>query len=186
MRETGFSAVFGNSSARIPVRRVLGIDPGLASCGFGIIDFSGNRGRLVDFGVIETSPDTPHSLRLLFIHKELSRIVEAFSPAEAGLETLYFARNVTSALGVAEARGVVSMCLASYGIVPAEYAPNTIKQTVSGLARADKRSVQEAVKFLLGLEEIPRPDHAADALAVALTHFHSAVHPVFQNAWKPG
>lgn len=165
----------------IPVRRVLGIDPGLASCGFGVVDFFRNRCKLVKYGVIETTPGTPHPLRLLFIYKELSRVVEAFSPTEAGIETLYFAKNVTSALSVAEARGVVSLCLAEHGIVPAEYAPNTIKQTVSGLARADKRSVQEAVKFLLGLQEIPKPDHAADAIAVAVTHLHTVIQPVFHN-----
>lgn len=163
-----------------PARRVLGVDPGLASCGFGVVDFYRNRCTLVEYGVIETSPETPHPARLLFIYREMSRVVKEFSPAEAGMETLYFAKNVTSALCVAEARGVVSLCLAEHGVCLAEYAPNTIKRAVSGVARADKRSVQEAVKLLLGLKEIPRPDHAADALAVAITHAHST--SVFPSA----
>ena len=128
---------------------------------------------MVEYGVIETSPDAPHPRRLLYIYKEFSRILEAFLPNESGIETLYFAKNVTSALAVAEARGVVSLCLAERGIEPKEYSPGTIKKTVSGIAHADKLSVQQSVKFLLGLKDIPKPDHAADALAAAITHIHS-------------
>ncbi len=164
------------------MRRVLGVDPGLASCGYGIVGFCDSRCSLIDYGVIETSPDSPHSSRLLYIYKEFSRILEEFSPDEAGIETLYFAKNVTSALAVAEARGVVSMCLAEHGIVPKEYSPGTIKKTVSGMAHADKRSVQEAVKLLLGLKEIPKPDHAADALAAAITHIHCGELSFAKNA----
>ncbi|MBO8450265.1 MAG: crossover junction endodeoxyribonuclease RuvC [Spirochaetes bacterium] len=168
-------------ASRFPVRRILGIDPGLASCGYGIIEVCRSRCRLVEYGVIETSAGMSHALRLLSIYKEISRVVESFSPTEAGMEALYFARNVSSALGVAEARGVLSLCLAEHGILPAEYPPNTIKQAVSGTARAGKRSVQEAVRLLLGLREIPRPDHAADALAAAITHMHACPLPVFSG-----
>lgn len=151
-------------------RRVLGVDPGLASCGYGIVDYYGGRFSSVCYGVIETSPNDGRSSRLLAIYREFSRIVEAFAPDEAGMETLYFAKNVTSALAVAEARGVVSMCLAEHGIGLTEHSPATIKKTVSGAAQADKLAVQKAVRLLLGLSEIPRPDHAADALAAAITH----------------
>ena len=153
-----------------PKRRVLGVDPGLAACGYGVIDFDGGRFRAVKYGVIETSPDEPRPSRLLAIYRVLSSILEEFAPAEAGMETLYFAKNVTSALAVAEARGVVSMCLAERGIALTEHAPAAIKKTVTGVASADKTAVQRAVKLLLGLEEIPKPDHAADALAAAITH----------------
>jgi crossover junction endodeoxyribonuclease RuvC len=89
------------------------------------------------------------------------------------METLFFARNVTSALAVSEARGVVTLCLAQHNVALAEYTPNTIKQSVTGSARSDKKTVQEYVRLLLGMTEIPRPDHAADALAAAITHVHS-------------
>ena len=152
--------------------RVLGVDPGLAACGYGIIEIEGGRFKAIDYGVIETSSDEPRPSRLLAIYRELSAILEKYSPDEAGMETLYFAKNVTSALAVAEARGVVSMCLAEHGIMLSEHAPVTIKKTVSGVASAGKATVQMWVQRLLHLEEIPKPDHAADALAAAITHIN--------------
>ena len=153
-------------------RRVLGVDPGLAACGYGIIDFEGGRFRALGYGVIETSGDEPRPSRLLAIYRKLSSILEKYAPTEAGMETLYFAKNVTSALAVAEARGVVSVCLAERGIVLSEHTPVTIKKTVTGVAGADKLAVQMWVQRLLHLEEIPKPDHAADALAAAITHIN--------------
>ena len=151
-------------------RRVLGVDPGLAACGYGIIEFEGGRFRALGYGVIETPADEPRPSRLLAIYRELSSILEDYAPTEAGMETLYFAKNVTSALAVAEARGVVSMCLAEHGIALSEHAPVTIKKTVTGTAGAGKAAVQTWVQRLLGLSEVPKPDHAADALAAAITH----------------
>ena len=153
-------------------RRVLGVDPGLAACGYGIIDFEGGRFIPLTYGVIETSADEPRPSRLLAIYKALSSVLEKYAPDEAGMETLYFAKNVTSALAVAEARGVVSMCLAERGIALTEHMPTTIKKTVTGVASADKAAMQKWVTLLLGLEEIPKPDHAADALAAAITHIN--------------
>lgn len=157
---------------KIKKSRILGIDPGLASTGFGVIDCEGMRMRLVSYGVIETSSESPHSERLLKIYNHLCSIIDEFQPEEAGMETLYFARNVTSALGVAEARGVVTLCLAQHCIKLGEYTPNQIKQSVTGTAAADKKLVEKYVKILLGLETEPKPDHAADALAGAITHLH--------------
>ncbi len=158
------------SSARV----VIGIDPGLASTGYGIVSSSRTRLSYVDHGVIKTTADTPHQERLLAIFHGISALLERFKPTEAGMETLYFAKNVSSAMAVAEARGVVTLALALGGIPLGEYTPHGIKQAVVGVARADKSQVQEAVRLLLGLAEIPRPDHAADALAAAITRIHTA------------
>ena len=153
-------------------RRVLGIDPGLASTGFGIVDFKDGRYRMVSYGVIETAAHTPHSERLLAIYNRLCMVIDEFKPDEAGMETLYFARNTSSAMGVAEARGVVTLCLAQHAVRLGEYTPNQIKQAVTGTASACKELVETYVKILLSLEIEPKPDHAADALAGAITHLH--------------
>lgn len=150
--------------------RVIGIDPGLASTGWGVIDFAQNRFSLVKYGVIETPAREIHGVRLLKIFNSLNSILDEFSPNESAMETLYFAKNVTSAMGVSEARGVATLCLAMRGIPLGEYKPNQIKQAVTGTAAADKALVERCVKMLLGLETEPKPDHAADALAGAITH----------------
>ncbi len=155
-------------------RVVIGIDPGLASTGYGIVSSSRSRLAYVDHGVIKTTADTPHQERLLIIYHGVTALLERYAPTEAGMETLYFAKNVSSAMAVAEARGVVTLALALRGIPLGEYTPHGIKQAVVGVARADKAQVQEAVRVLLGLVDIPRPDHAADALAAAITRIHTA------------
>ena len=155
-------------------RLVLGIDPGLASTGYGLVAQSGSRLVYLTHGVIETSPKTPHQERLLAIYRGIAGVIELHRPTEAGMETLYFAKNVSSAMAVAEARGVVTLALALAGIPLGEYTPHGIKQAVVGVARADKRQVQESVRLLLGLPEIPKPDHAADALAAAITRINTA------------
>ena len=154
------------------IRRVLGIDPGLANTGFGIVDYIDGRYRMTSYGCITTKAEQPHGERLLTIYNRLIAIIQEFKPDEAGMETLYFARNVTSAMGVAEARGVVTLCLAQNNIPLGEYQPNQIKQAVTGTSAADKKLVERYVKILLGLKTEPKPDHAADALAGAITHLH--------------
>ncbi len=173
------AGVNGASSSKGPgtrerrrIRRVLGIDPGLANTGFGVVDFYDGRYRMVSYGCITTKADQPHGERLLTIYGRLCAVIDEFQPDEAGMETLYFARNVTSALSVAEARGVVTLCLAQHNIKLGEYQPNQIKQAVTGTAAADKELVERYVKILLGLKTEPKPDHAADALAGAITHLH--------------
>lgn len=155
------------------IRRIIGIDPGLAHTGIGIIDAINGVPKLVTYGVIETSNEQKHGDRLLFLYNNLVDILKQFEPKEAGMETLYFARNATSALPVAEARGVVTLALMQQGIKLGEYTPNTIKASVTGTASADKELVERYVKIILKLKTEPKPDHAADALAGAITHLHS-------------
>lgn len=157
-------------------RRIIGIDPGLAHTGFGVIDAVGNNIRLVSYGVIETSPDEEHGVRLLSIYNRFQAVLQEFRPQQAGMEELYFARNVSSALGVAEAKGVVTMCLAQNVIPLNMYRPNQIKYAVTGTKTADKKTVEQYVKILLNLEVEPKPDHAADALAAAITLVFSTPH----------
>lgn len=177
MIQKEFSPLPGSiqTDAQLPQRnfkRVLGIDPGLANTGFGVVDFSNGRYRLVSYGVITTKSDRPHGERLLTIYNRLCSVIDEFRPDEAGMETLYFAKNAASAMGVSEARGVVTLCLAQHCINLGEYTPNQIKSAVTGTASADKELVERYVKILLNLETEPKPDHAADALAGAITHIH--------------
>lgn len=157
----------------ITERFVMGIDPGLASTGYGIIAVRGSRLRCVDYGVIHTPPGEAQGNRLLAIFDRLTELITAYRPAAAGIETLYFAKNVTSALAVSQARGVTLLALAQADIPVFEYAPNAIKKAVTGIAQAEKEQVQLTVKILLGLKAIPQPNHAADALAAAITYVNT-------------
>lgn len=150
--------------------RVMGIDPGLASTGWGLVDGAGSRQRHVAHGVIKTRASEPIAIRLRTIFHELESIIREYRPSEAGVESLYFARNATSAIPVAQARGVVFLAFSLSEIDAFEYPPQAIKQSIVGQGRAEKSQVQELVRILLGLDTIPRPDHAADALAAALCH----------------
>jgi len=149
-------------------RRIIGIDPGLASTGWGILDSVSGKIKYVDHGVIVTKADTPRADRLFFILQCVRNLLKKYKPQEAAIETLYFGKNVSSAIPVAEARGVISAAIAEKGIFLHEFTPNAIKQGVTGVSNADKKQVQEMVKIILGLEKIPKPDHAADALAAAI------------------
>ena len=156
-------------------KRIIGIDPGLAHTGFGIIDTQGQKKELVCYGIIETPASEPLTTRLLAIYNRLTALLLEYKPCEASMETLYFSRNASSALNVAEAKGVVTLCLAQQTIPLFMYTPNQIKIAVTGTGRADKELVERYVKLLLQLEVEPKPDHAADALAAAITHIHSRV-----------
>ena len=160
--------------AAAPAFRILGIDPGLASVGWGLVE--ARRGRLacLAYGCITTDKDDPIGDRLLAISTEVSGLIEEWKPAEGAMESLYFWKNVTSALPVAEAKGVIRLAFASRSIGLGEFSPTAIKQAVSGSARADKGQVQEMVRLLLGLKDVPRPDHAADALAAAICRAHNS------------
>jgi crossover junction endodeoxyribonuclease RuvC len=151
------------------------VDPGLASSGWGVIDFDNQRLRYVAHGCIETKADRPRAERLFFIYDQFRAILETYRPEESAIETLYFGRNVSSAIVVAEARGVLSLALAQRGFAVREFTPNALKQAVVGSSKADKRQVQEMVRLLLGLEAIPKPDHAADALAAAICCAHNGI-----------
>ncbi|MCL2066678.1 MAG: crossover junction endodeoxyribonuclease RuvC [Treponema sp.] len=148
--------------------RIIGIDPGLASTGWGVLDCSGGKIKYIDHGNIETKAGAPRAERLFIIMKCFRSILDDYKPGKAAIETLYFGRNVSSAIPVAEARGIISAILAERGIPILELTPNAIKKGVVGLVKADKMQIQQMVKLILGLDEIPKPDHAADALGAAI------------------
>jgi crossover junction endodeoxyribonuclease RuvC len=153
--------------------RVLGIDPGTAITGFGIVN-EGEQGlALVDFGVITTPAGQPLPLRLQEIHRSLVMVIERYQPEAAAVEELFFSRNVRTALSVGHARGVALLALAQAGLPIFEYKPLEVKQAIAGYGGADKRQVQEMVRLLLSLDQVPQPDDAADAVAVAICHLHS-------------
>ncbi|CCF82550.1 Crossover junction endodeoxyribonuclease ruvC [Nitrolancea hollandica Lb] len=151
----------------------LGVDPGTALLGYGVIA-GDDAVRVIDFGVLETTPDEPMPKRLQFLYAGMCRLIQSYHPDTVVVEQLFFARNVTTALAVGQARGVVMLAAAQAGVPVNEYTPAEVKQAVSGYGRANKSQMQEMVRMLLGLEDIPRPDDAADALAVALCHVQTA------------
>ncbi len=156
---------------------VLGIDPGTATTGYGIIsDAADGSLKALDFGVITTPPDQSMPERLLQLNRRLKEIVLLHRPETSAVEKLFFSKNVTTAIAVGQARGVILMTLAETGLGVAEYTPMEIKQAIAGFGGADKQQVQQMVRALLGLKDIPRPDDAADALAIAICHFHSAAY----------
>lgn len=150
--------------------KILGIDPGTGILGFGIIDVSGRQPKLVDGGVIRTPVKEDDAVRLLTIYDELTEIIKQTKPDVMSVEKLFFARNVTTAMTVAQARGVVLLCAMQAKIPIFEYTPMQIKQAITGYGKADKKQMQEMVRVILQLTEIPKPDDAADALAAAITH----------------
>lgn len=147
----------------------IGIDPGTARLGYGVIGAAPDP-YAIDFGVIVTSADTPMSQRLLEIHGAVSELIDVHRPDAIAVELLYFARNVTTAMTVGQARGVVLLAAAQHGIAVAEYSPSEVKHAIVGYGKADKRQIQEMVRIMLGLASVPRPDDAADALAAAICH----------------
>jgi len=151
----------------------LGIDPGTATTGFGLVREEDGAYRLVDCGVILTSPQDPMPQRLLLLHGRLLALLGAHRPDAVAVEELFFNKNVRTAVAVGQARGVVLLAAAQAGVPLYEYTPLQVKQAVVGYGRAQKRQVQEMVRILLGLDAIPQPDDAADAVAVALCHLQS-------------
>lgn len=151
--------------------RIIGIDPGTGILGFGVIDVDGNSARMVDAGVIKTPAHTPLDERLEDIYDSLTEIIAATNPTVMSIEKLFFAKNVTTAMSVSHARGVAMLTGRKAKLEIAEYTPMQIKQTLTGYGKADKKQVQEMVRMHLGLQEVPKPDDAADALAAAITHY---------------
>ena len=153
---------------------VIGIDPGTATTGFGFIEeLPDGSIRLIDYGVISTDSNDPADRRLHSLYSQLSGLIRVQQPENAAVEKLYFQKNVRTALAVGQARGVILLALFEAGIPFFEYNPMEIKLSVTGYGRADKKQVQQMVQTLLALKELPRPDDAADALAVAICHIHS-------------
>lgn len=150
--------------------RILGIDPGTGILGFGVIDVEKGKAQLVDAGVIRTPVKEDDAVRLQIIFEEITDIIAATKPQQMAVEKLFFAQNVTTAMTVAQARGVVLLAGKQAGLEISEYTPLQIKQAVTGYGRAEKKQIQEMVRVILKLKTVPKPDDCADALAAAITH----------------
>lgn len=167
--------------------RILGIDPGYAIVGYGIVDYNGNSFKTVGYGAITTKAGKPFPERLEDIYNDMLEIIEKYSPDALAIEKLYFNTNTTTAIDVAQARGVVLLSAQKSGISVNEYTPLQVKQAVTGYGRAEKHQVMEMVKSLLCLKAVPKPDDTADALALAVCHGHysgSSYSKIYMEAKK--
>lgn len=153
---------------------ILGIDPGYAIVGYGIIEYKNNHFRVLDFGAITTAAHTDFNDRLLHIYSGLTNLVEIYKPDAMAIEKLFFNTNQKTAIDVAQARGVILLSARQHGVGIFEYTPLQVKQSVVGYGRAEKKQVQEMTKILLNLDAVPKPDDTADALAMAICHAHSS------------
>jgi crossover junction endodeoxyribonuclease RuvC len=153
---------------------VLGIDPGTANTGYGVVGHRAGRLVALDGGVVETAPGADPGARLAIIHERVGALMDAYEPEAVAVEDLYFGANARSAFAVGQARGVVVLAAGQRGIPCRSYTPQQVKGAVCGSGRADKGQVQRMVQALLSLDDLPRPDHAADALAVAICHANGA------------
>lgn len=153
--------------------RILGIDPGYAIMGYGVLDYNGNRFKSVAYGSIETDAGIPMPERLKLLYDGLTDVIKRYDPDEASIEELFFNRNVTTAIAVGEARGVALLACIEGGLNISEYTPMQIKQALVGYGKAEKKQVQSMVKIILNLDEVPKPDDTADAVAAAICHAHS-------------
>lgn len=156
------------------ITRIIGIDPGYAIVGYGVVDYDGYRFQAVDYGSVTTAAGTPFERRLERIWDELSAILTRNKPQSMAVERLFFTTNQKTAIDVAQARGVALLCAVKHGVELAEYTPLQVKQSVVGYGKAEKMQVQLMTKTLLNLAEVPKPDDTADALAIAICHGHSA------------
>ncbi len=154
---------------------VMGIDPGFAITGYGIVDHAGNRFRVLDYGVIKTEAGVPFPERLLLLHTRMGELMAVWKPDVMAVEELFFNTNVTTGIKVGHARGIVLLAAALSGIPVFEYTPMQVKLAVVGYGNAKKTQVQQMVKVLLNLETLPKPDDAADALAVAICQAHTGI-----------
>lgn len=162
--------------------RILGIDPGLAIVGYGVIDAEASRLKIVDYGTVETGPEMPLPRRLERIYAGVQALIAQFSPEAIAIEELFFYRNVTTAIAVGHARGVAMLACTQTDTDMFEYTPMQVKLAVTGHGHAQKAQVQQMVRMLLNLREIPRPDDAADALAIAICHAHTS--PVMRQEFR--
>ena len=153
---------------------ILGIDPGLATLGYGVIESNGDRRRMIQYGTLTTPPREPMPQRLRAIFQGVNQLMDIYQPDDVAFEELFFSKNITTGMAVSMARGVAMVAVVERAPNLYEYTPMQIKQAVTGYGGADKHQVQQMVRLLLNMKEIARPDDAADALAVALTHANSA------------
>lgn len=149
---------------------IMGIDPGIATMGFGIISSQNNKLEHIRHGVVTTKAGVPLHYRLLTVYEDLSELISVYKPDEAAVEELFFGKNTKTAIPVSHARGVILLACAKSGIPVAEYKPSQIKQAVVGFGNAEKQQIMQMTTHILNLPRIPRPDDAADALAIAITH----------------
>ena len=154
--------------------RILGIDPGVAIVGFGVVDSEGGTQQMVQYGAINTPANTPLAVRLVQIEQDLMELLQQFNPDEVAIEELFFSKNITTGIAVAHARGVILATVEKAGIPLYEYTPMQVKQAVVGYGLAEKNQVMDMTKRLLKLRSVPKPDDAADALAIAICHARSA------------
>ncbi len=154
--------------------RILGIDPGYATVGYGIVDTNGFKFSVVGYGAITTPAKMPFPQRLQAIFNDVCTVIDRYNPTELSIERLYFNTNTTTAIDVAQARGVIVLATQTKGLNVCEYTPLQVKQSVTGYGKAEKHQVMEMVKNLLSLKAVPKPDDTADALALAICHGHSA------------
>ena len=166
--------------------RILGIDPGLATVGWGVIDVINGKPKAISYGVILTPKESKLPDRLLMIESDLKSLIDKFKPDEIALEEIFFNNNVTTAINVSQARGVILLTAVKYCGKLFEYTPLQIKQALTGYGRADKNQIQQMVKTTLRLKGIPRPDDAADALALAICHGHSSDSLILNNINRRG
>lgn len=152
---------------------ILGVDPGTATTGFGVISWQNGKAKFISAGVIITKPSMEMPLRLATIQQELNQLIKEYKPDHVAVELLYFAANVKTAMAVGQARGVVLATAATAKVKVHEYTPLQVKQAITGYGRAEKAQIQQMVKTMLGLDDIPKPDDAADGLAIAITHAHN-------------
>ena len=154
--------------------RILGLDPGIATVGFGIVDTERNRHKLITCGVITTPAHTPLTSRLDQIYTDLEELIHEYQPEVMSIEELFFNTNITTGISVAQGRGVILLCAYRAGLHIFEYTPLQVKQAVVGYGRAEKKQIMEMVRRILNLPAAPRPDDAADAVALALCHARSS------------
>ena len=152
---------------------ILGIDPGYAIVGYGVLEYKGNKFKVLDYGAITTDASMDMFERFKSIYDDLNQIIETYNPEFMAIEELFFNSNQKTAINVAQARGVLLLSALNHGVHIFEYTPLQVKQAVAGYGRADKHQIQQMVKLLLNLEKVPKPDDTADALAIAICHGHS-------------
>ena len=156
--------------APVAKKVILGIDPGLARMGYGVISQSGSQLKALEYGTITSEAHTDAEKRLVVLFEKLQKVLKKVKPDEVAIEELFFARNVKTAISVGQARGVALLACGLANVPVFEYKPMEVKQAVAGFGAADKEQIQKMVKLLLGLSEVPKPDDTADALAIAITH----------------
>lgn len=154
--------------------RILGIDPGYAIVGYGVVDYDGLHFKTVGYGAVTTKANTPFAERLEDIYDDMISLIEKYKPDCMSIEKLYFNTNTTTAIDVAQARGVILLAAKKYSLDVSEYTPLQVKQAITGYGRAEKHQVMEMVKNLLSLDSVPKPDDTADALALTVCHGHFA------------